>query len=375
MNQSVNGSGMKRMALLNDLSCFGKCSLSVAMPIISAYGVETVPLPTALLSTHTASGFGPYVMRGMTEEMEAFAAHWKKLDIRFDGVCTGFFASASQLDFARRFLREFATPSTLVVVDPVLGDNGALYGCFTEEYVQGMRDLCRCAQLITPNRTEAALLAGCPMDTDERDILAKLPVENVIITGVRITGDVRYRDMEVYAPSTDVTALRRQIGMVFQKPNPFPMSVYDNIAYGPRTHGVKSRARLDEIVERSLRDAAIWDEVKDRLKKNALGLSGGQQQRLCIARALAVEPEVLLMDEPTSALDPISTSKIEDLALQLKEKYTIVIVTHNMQQAVRISDSTAFFLLGELVEFGDSEKLFSQPEDKRTEDYITGRFG
>ena len=186
---------------------------------------------------------------------------------------------------------------------------------------------------------------------------------------------VRYRDMDVYAPSTDVTALRRQIGMVFQKPNPFPMSVYDNIAYGPRTHGVKSRARLDEIVERSLRDAAIWDEVKDRLKKNALGLSGGQQQRLCIARALAVEPEVLLMDEPTSALDPISTSKIEDLALQLKEKYTIVIVTHNMQQAVRISDSTAFFLLGELVEFGDSEKLFSQPEDKRTEDYITGRFG
>ena len=198
---------------------------------------------------------------------------------------------------------------------------------------------------------------------------------NDLIPGVRITGDVRYRDMEVYAPSTDVTALRRQIGMVFQKPNPFPMSVYDNIAYGPRTHGVKSRARLDEIVERSLRDAAIWDEVKDRLKKNALGLSGGQQQRLCIARALAVEPEVLLMDEPTSALDPISTSKIEDLALQLKEKYTIVIVTHNMQQAVRISDSTAFFLLGELVEFGDSEKLFSQPEDKRTEEYITGRFG
>ncbi|MDO4387205.1 MAG: phosphate ABC transporter ATP-binding protein PstB, partial [Clostridia bacterium] len=213
--------------------------------------------------------------------------------------------------------------------------------------------------------------SGCGKST----FLKTLNRMNDLIPGVRITGDVRYRDMDIYAPSTDVTALRRQIGMVFQKPNPFPMSIYDNIAYGPRTHGVKSRARLDEIVERSLRDAAIWDEVKDRLKKNALGLSGGQQQRLCIARALAVEPEVLLMDEPTSALDPISTSKIEELALQLKEKYTIVIVTHNMQQAVRISDSTAFFLLGELVEFGDSEKLFSQPEDKRTEDYITGRFG
>ena len=224
-----------------------------------------------------------------------------------------------------------------------------------------------------PEKSITALIgpSGCGKST----FLKTLNRMNDLIPGVRITGDVRYRDMEVYAPSTDVTALRRQIGMVFQKPNPFPMSVYDNIAYGPRTHGVKSRARLDEIVERSLRDAAIWDEVKDRLKKNALGLSGGQQQRLCIARALAVEPEVLLMDEPTSALDPISTSKIEDLALQLKEKYTIVIVTHNMQQAVRISDSTAFFLLGELVEFGDSEKLFSQPEDKRTEDYITGRFG
>ena len=224
-----------------------------------------------------------------------------------------------------------------------------------------------------PEKSITALIgpSGCGKST----FLKTLNRMNDLIPGVRITGDVRYRDMEVYAPSTDVTALRRQIGMVFQKPNPFPMSVYDNIAYGPRTHGVKSRARLDEIVERSLRDAAIWDEVKDRLKKNALGLSGGQQQRLCIARALAVEPEVLLMDEPTSALDPISTSKIEDLALQLNEKYTIVIVTHNMQQAVRISDSTAFFLLGELVEFGDSEKLFSQPEDKRTEDYITGRFG
>ena len=173
----------------------------------------------------------------------------------------------------------------------------------------------------------------------------------------------------------DVNELRRQVGMVFQKPNPFPMSIYDNIAYGPRTHGIRSKAKLDDIVERSLRGAAIWDEVKDRLKKNALGLSGGQQQRLCIARALAVEPDVLLMDEPTSALDPISTSKIEDLAMQLKEKYTIVIVTHNMQQAVRISDSTAFFLLGELVEYGDSEQLFSNPRDKRTEDYITGRFG
>ena len=176
-------------------------------------------------------------------------------------------------------------------------------------------------------------------------------------------------------PGTDVNELRREIGMVFQKPNPFPMSIYDNIAYGPRTHGIKNRAKLDEIVEKSLRGAAIWDEVKDRLKKNALGLSGGQQQRLCIARALAVEPEVLLMDEPTSALDPISTSKIEELAMQLKEQYTIVIVTHNMQQAVRISDCTAFFLLGELVECDDTERLFSQPQDKRTEDYITGRFG
>ena len=186
---------------------------------------------------------------------------------------------------------------------------------------------------------------------------------------------MRYRGRDIYAPDVDVSELRRQIGMVFQKPNPFPMSIYDNIAYGPRTHGVRSRARLDEIVERSLRGAAIWDEVKDRLRKNALGLSGGQQQRLCIARALAVEPEVLLMDEPTSALDPISTSRIEELVMELKEKYTIVIVTHNMQQAVRISDATAFFLLGELVEYGPSEALFSQPKDKRTEDYITGRFG
>ena len=198
---------------------------------------------------------------------------------------------------------------------------------------------------------------------------------NDLIPGVKITGDVRYRDQDIFAPGTDVNELRREIGMVFQKPNPFPMSIYDNIAYGPRTHGIKNRARLDEIVEKSLRGAAIWDEVKDRLKKNALGLSGGQQQRLCIARALAVEPEVLLMDEPTSALDPISTSKIEELAMQLKEQYTIVIVTHNMQQAVRISDRTAFFLLGELVECGDTQQLFSQPQDKRTEDYIPGRTG
>ena len=198
---------------------------------------------------------------------------------------------------------------------------------------------------------------------------------NDLVPGVRITGDVRYRGENIFNPSMNVSTLRREIGMVFQKPNPFPMSIYDNIAYGPRTHGVKSKAKLDDIVESALRGAAIWDEVSDRLKKNALGLSGGQQQRLCIARALAVEPKVLLMDEPTSALDPISTSKIEELAMQLKEKYTIVIVTHNMQQAVRISDRTAFFLLGDLVECGDTEKIFSQPEDKRTEDYITGRFG
>ncbi len=198
---------------------------------------------------------------------------------------------------------------------------------------------------------------------------------NDLIEGAKVTGALTYRGEDIYAPGRDVTELRKNIGMVFQKPNPFPMSVYDNIAYGPRTHGIRAKAKLDDIVERSLRDAAIWDEVKDRLKKNALGLSGGQQQRLCIARALAVEPEVLLMDEPTSALDPISTSKIEELAMTLKEKYTIVIVTHNMQQAVRISDRTAFFLLGELVEYGDTEKIFSNPTDKRTEDYITGRFG
>ncbi len=198
---------------------------------------------------------------------------------------------------------------------------------------------------------------------------------NDLIPGVKITGSVKYHNQDIYAPGVDATALRKEIGMVFQKPNPFPMSIYDNIAYGPRTHGIKSRAKLDDIVERSLRDAAIWDEVKDRLKKSALGLSGGQQQRLCIARALAVEPEVLLMDEPTSALDPISTAKIEELAMELKTRYTIVIVTHNMQQAVRISDNTAFFLLGELIEYGNTERLFAQPQEKRTEDYITGRFG
>ena len=223
-----------------------------------------------------------------------------------------------------------------------------------------------------PEKSITALIgpSGCGKST----FLKTLNRMNDLIPGVKITGDVRYRDQDIFAPGTDVNELRREIGMVFQKPNPFPMSIYDNIAYGPRTHGIKNRARLDEIVEKSLRGAAIWDEVKDRLKKNALGLSGGQQQRLCIARALAVEPEVLLMDEPTSALDPISTSKIEELAMQLKEQYTIVIVTHNMQQAVRISDRTAFFLLGELVECGDTQQLFSQPQDKRTEDYITGRF-
>ena len=213
--------------------------------------------------------------------------------------------------------------------------------------------------------------SGCGKST----FLKTLNRMNDLVDGVCITGEVKYKDEDIFAPGVDVNALRRDVGMVFQKPNPFPMSIYDNVAYGPRTHGVRNKARLDEIVEQSLRGAAIWDEVKDRLKKNALGLSGGQQQRLCIARALAVEPTVLLMDEPTSALDPISTSKIEELAMSLKEKYTIVIVTHNMQQAVRISDNTAFFLLGELVEYGKTETLFSDPTDKRTEDYITGRFG
>ena len=196
-----------------------------------------------------------------------------------------------------------------------------------------------------------------------------------LVPGVRIEGQVLYEGQNIYDPQVDVTWLRKRIGMVFQKANPFPMSIYDNIAYGPRTHGIRGKAKLDEIVEHSARNAAIWDEVKDRLKSSALGLSGGQQQRLCIARALAVEPEVLLMDESTSALDPISTGKIEDLALQLKEKYTVVMVTHNMQQAARVSDNCAFFLLGELVEFDKTERLFSDPRDKRTEDYITGRFG
>ena len=213
--------------------------------------------------------------------------------------------------------------------------------------------------------------SGCGKST----FLKTLNRMNDLIQGVKITGTVNYNGIDVYAPSTDVCELRREVGMVFQKPNPFPMSIYDNVAYGPRTHGITSKAKLDDIVERSLRGAAIWDEVKDRLKKSALGLSGGQQQRLCIARALAVEPNVLLMDEPTSALDPISTSKIEELAMGLKNKYTIIIVTHNMQQAVRISDNTAFFLLGDLVEYGSTERMFEQPRDKRTEDYITGRFG
>ena len=213
--------------------------------------------------------------------------------------------------------------------------------------------------------------SGCGKST----FLKTLNRMNDLIPGVKITGTVNYNGIDVYAPSTDVCELRREVGMVFQKPNPFPMSIYDNVAYGPRTHGITSKAKLDDIVERSLRGAAIWDEVKDRLKKSALGLSGGQQQRLCIARALAVEPNVLLMDEPTSALDPISTSKIEELAMELKNKYTIIIVTHNMQQAVRISDNTAFFLLGDLVEYGSTERMFEQPRDKRTEDYITGRFG
>jgi len=213
--------------------------------------------------------------------------------------------------------------------------------------------------------------SGCGKST----FLKTLNRMNDLVAGVRITGQVLFEGNDIYASQTDINELRRSVGMVFQKPNPFPMSIYDNIAYGPRTHGVKAKARLDEIVEESLKAGAIWDEVKDRLKKNALGLSGGQQQRLCIARALAVKPKVLLMDEPTSALDPISTSRIEELSLELKKNYTIIIVTHNMQQAVRISDNTAFFLLGELVEYGDTEHMFDQPRDKRSEDYITGRFG
>ena len=225
---------------------------------------------------------------------------------------------------------------------------------------------------IPQNRITALIgPSGCGKST----FLKTLNRMNDLIPGVKITGQVTFDGADIFAPGTDVTNLRKRVGMVFQKPNPFPMSIYDNIAYGPRTHGIRSKVALDEIVENSLKGAAIWDEVKDRLKTSALGLFGGQQQRLCIARALAVEPEVLLMDEPTSALDPISTSRIEDLAVELKNKYTIVMVTHNMQQATRISDKTAFFLLGEVVEYDDTEKLFSMPRDKRTEDYITGRFG
>ena len=227
--------------------------------------------------------------------------------------------------------------------------------CLWYGQTQALKDI----NMEIPEKSITALIgpSGCGKST----FLKTLDRMNDLVPGVKITGEVKYKDQDIYAPGTDVNELRRCVGMVFQKPNPFPMSIYDNVAYGPRTHGIRNRAKLDDLVERSLRGAAIWDEVKDRLKKNALGLSGGQQQRLCIARALAVEPEVLLMDEPTSALDPISTSKIEDLAVQLKEKYTIVIVTHNMQQAVRISDNTAFFLLGDLVEVGSTEKIFSNP--------------
>lgn len=241
--------------------------------------------------------------------------------------------------------------------------------CLWYGKTQALRDI----SISVPEGSITALIgpSGCGKST----FLKTLNRMNDLVPDVRITGSVKYRGKDIFAPGTDVNELRRQIGMVFQKPNPFPMSIYDNIAYGPRTHGIRSKAKLDEIVETSLKNAAIWDEVKDRLKKSALGLSGGQQQRLCIARALAVDPDVLLMDEPTSALDPISTTRIEELAMELKSKYTIIIVTHNMQQALRISNKTAFFLLGELVECDDTEKIFSKPQDKRTEDYITGRFG
>lgn len=234
---------------------------------------------------------------------------------------------------------------------------------------QALKHIC----MEIPEKSITALIgpSGCGKST----FLKTLNRMNDLIPSVRITGEIYYRGENIYAHGVNVNELRRQVGMVFQKPNPFPMSIYDNISYGPRTHGVTTKAKLDEIVEKSLRSAALWEETKDRLKKSALSLSGGQQQRLCIARALAVEPEVLLMDEPTSALDPISTSKIEELAISLKKEYTIGIVTHNMQQAVRISDKTAFFLLGELIEYDDTETLFSNPKDRRTEDYITGRFG
>lgn len=213
--------------------------------------------------------------------------------------------------------------------------------------------------------------SGCGKST----FLKTLNRMNDLVQNVRITGEVNYNGHNIYAPDVDVTALRKEVGMVFQKPNPFPMSIYDNIAYGPRTHGIRSKAKLDEIVEESLQSAALWDEVKDRLKKSALGLSGGQQQRLCIARAISVRPRVICMDESTASLDPISTSKIEDLVAELKSQYTVVMVTHNMQQAARISDKTAFFLLGDMVECGETEQIFSLPKDRRTEDYITGRFG
>ena len=241
--------------------------------------------------------------------------------------------------------------------------------CLWYGKTQALKDI----NISVPEGSITALIgpSGCGKST----FLKTLNRMNDLVPDVRITGSVKYRGKDIFAPGTDVNELRRQIGMVFQKPNPFPMSIYDNIAYGPRTHGIRSKAKLDEIVETSLKNAAIWDEVKDRLKKSALGLSGGQQQRLCIARALAVDPDVLLMDEPTSALDPISTTRIEELAMELKSKYTIIIVTHNMQQALRISNKTAFFLLGELVECDDTERIFSKPQDKRTEDYITGRFG
>ena len=245
----------------------------------------------------------------------------------------------------------------------ILQDVNLHYGDF-----QALKNI----SLAIPEKQITAFIgpSGCGKST----LMKSLNRMNDLVEGCKITGQFLLDGEDIYG-DMDVNQLRKRVGMVFQKPNPFPMSIYDNIAYGPRTHGIRGKAQLDEIVERSLRDAAIWDEVKDRLNKSALGLSGGQQQRLCIARALAVEPEVLLMDESTSALDPISTSKIEDLAVELKEKYTIVMVTHNMQQATRVSDKTAFFLMGEVIEFGDTERLFSMPRDQRTEDYITGRFG
>ena len=244
-----------------------------------------------------------------------------------------------------------------------VGDMNLYYGSF-----HALKDI----SMDIPEKEITAFIG--PSGFGKSTLLKSLNRMNDLVEGCVITGNVQLDGEDIYG-DMDVNLLRKRVGMVFQKPNPFPMSIYDNIAYGPRTHGIRSKVKLDEIVEKSLRDAAIWDEVKDRLKKSALGISGGQQQRLCIARALAVQPEVLLMDEPTSALDPISTSKIEELAIELKKDYTIVMVTHNMQQATRISDKTAFFLLGEVVEFGDTDKLFSMPGDKRTEDYITGRFG